>query len=708
MKFPRLTLLSVLPSVIATGPIPVARTGLAGIDGFTFYDPYCAHGCFRSFSPFKLQCSATVSPGGHTTADDAAHNLAVCRASDFPFLSSIAWCIHLYCPGNVRTSTIEKFWETQITGDIRIIPKWSYGEVRANITKPPTMTAMDMDATLNMTMLTSYHTWKITQDTLIYFFRETALESYYGLVILLTAFGIPIVLTWLGYLPFMSGALERIHPWIYPSIIGTYHNRPLPFLLGNAPTVGQSLYIALLFTLNIVFLAVGYKTLWPNEEFQWYRNHYQELLAYFMWRTGALAFCQMPVLFLFSSRNNILLWLTNWSHSTYMLLHRWIARLFLLQTLLHSIISLILYQNDGYYATTVGTPLWIWGCVGTVAAVIIVLTSVLVIRQRAYELFLVTHIVMAVICLVGCWYHVWYDDEGCFGYETWLYATFAVWFFDRLARVARILKTGIRRARVTDISPTIARVDIPAIRWVAPGHCVYVYFPTLSPLRPWENHPFSLIPTAVLNRRTNNYSEDQTTNTPSGAGNDMEKNHPQVATTLDPPKREGLGHVDSRYTNSGLTLFVRKRVGMTRALRAQEGLLTLLEGPYPTTPTKTLLQSDRLLLIGGGMGITGLVPFLWSHPNVKLFYSVKTADQCLVDSLSSVLGKVREKEIYIGKRLDISALLRDEASLGWSKIAIVVCGPGEMCDDVRAIVARLAREMADRCSFELEVDAFSW
>lgn len=120
----------------------------------------------------------------------------------------------------------------------------------------------------------------------------------------------------------MSGALERIHPWIYPSIIGTYHNRPLPFLLGNAPTVGQSLYIALLFILNIVFLAVGYKTLWPNEEFQWYRNHYQELLAYFMWRTGALAFCQMPVLFLFSSRNNILLWLTNWSHSTYMLLHR--------------------------------------------------------------------------------------------------------------------------------------------------------------------------------------------------------------------------------------------------------------------------------------------------------------------------------------------------------------------------------------------------
>lgn len=180
MKFSLLCLLGILSSAIAIGPIPITRTGLAGLDGFTFYDPYCAHGCFRSFSPFKLQCSATISPGGHTTAGDAAHNLAVCRSSDFPFLSSVAWCIHLYCPDNVRASRIEKFWETALTGDSSVVPKWSYGEVLANITEPPTMMTMDMDMVLNMTMLTSYHTWRITQDTLIYFFRETALESYFG------------------------------------------------------------------------------------------------------------------------------------------------------------------------------------------------------------------------------------------------------------------------------------------------------------------------------------------------------------------------------------------------------------------------------------------------------------------------------------------------------------------------------------------------
>ena len=492
----------------------------------------------------------------------------------------------------------------------------------------------------------------------------------------------------------MTPILERIKPWLYRSILGTYHNQPLPFLIGNAPTVGQSLYIAVLLILNIVFLTVGFETLWPQEEMQWYENHYQELMAYWMWRTGALAFCQMPILFLFSTRNNMLLWLTNWSHSTFMLLHRWVARFFLLQTLLHSILALVLYVKDGSYATTLGTPLWIWGCVATVAAVIIILTSFLVLRQRAYELFLITHVVMAVICVVGCWYHVWYDDEGEFGYATWLYATFAVWFVDRVARVGRILKTGIRRATVTDISSGVARVDIPGIRWLAPGQCVYAYFPTLRALRPWESHPFSMIPTPVLSA----YNEGNHSNAETGS---IGKNHSAKIRTQATPS-------SSVYSNSGVTLFVKKRGSMTSFLKTQERLLTLVEGPYPTTPNRSILRSDRLILIGGGIGITGLLPYLRAHPNVKLFYSVKTADEGIVTCLRPLLDGTREKEISVGKRLDIAALLQDEANIGWSKVAVVACGPAGMCDDARAIVARLGRARTGGCSFELEVDAFSW
>ncbi|KAF6833311.1 ferric reductase transmembrane component 4 [Colletotrichum plurivorum] len=650
MKHFIIALLSLVATADASGPIPVRRSGLAGIDGFTFYDPFCAHGCFRSFSPFPLSCSTTISAGGHTTADDAAHNLALCRSSDFPYLSSIAWCIHLYCPEDVPASKIETFWETQITGDVKILPQWSYGEVMANITQPPTEVVMNMSMVLNKTMLTTYDDWDTTQATLVYFFRETVLESYYGLSICLTAFGLPILMTCLGYLPFMTEVLERIKPRLYPSIIGSYHDVPLPFLLGNVPTIGQGLFIATLVTLNIVFLAVGYKTLYPDHVFQWYTNRYQELMAYFMWRTGVLAFCQMPVLFLFSSRNNILFWLTNWTQSTYKLLHRWIARLFLFQTLLHSTLALVLYQNTGSYTTSLKIKWWIWGCVATVAAVVIVLTSALIIRQRAYELFLITHIVMAVICIVGCWYHVY-------------------------------------------IGSTIVRVDIPGIRWAASGHYVYAYFPTLTSLKPWENHPFSLIPTAELTGWK--YHEPANTEAINMKNDKVTMSSGAVAN-------------GGARTTSGVTLFVRKSAGMTRALKAQEGLLTLLEGPYATNPTRAVLQSDRLLLVGGGIGITGLLGFVSRHPNVKVLYSVKAKDECLVESLGAILKDVREKEISVGRRLDTQALLRDEADLGWSKIAVVVCGPAGMCDDTRAVVAQLGKEKSGTCSFELEVDAFSW
>ncbi|KAK4501565.1 hypothetical protein PRZ48_007374 [Zasmidium cellare] len=691
--------LGLVSSVAATGPVPVTRSGLAGIQGFYFYNPYCGHGCFRSFSPFELQCSTTISEGGHTTSATSAHDLAVCRASDFPYLSSIAWCMHQFCPASVRASTIEEFWETEITGDVSILPKWSYGEVLANISTPPTMVsnASDMMMVLNETMLTTEANFQATWITLYYFFRETAQESYYGLAICLTSFGLPLLLTWLQYPRSMYGFVQNIRPYlVWPSTIGTYHDRPLPYLIGNAPTVGQGFYIAVVIILNIIFLCIGYATAWPQQENQWYKNKYQELMAYWMWRTGVLAFCQMPVLFLFSSRNNILLWLTNWSHSTYMVLHRWIARSFLLQTLLHSILALVLYTNTGSYSTSLKTGWWIWGCVATVAAVIIVLTSFLVIRQQAYELFLVTHVIMAVIVVVGCWYHVYIGYENTFGYETWLYATIAVWFFDRLVRVARIIDTGIRYAKVTEVGATIVRIDIPRIRWAEPGRCVYVYFPSLSPFKPWENHPFSTIPTELLSRHRDSDGSVE-------RFKDLEKSDP---VTIAPVASDTA--IDSRtYTNSGLTLFVRKSTGTTRYLREAKRMPVLLEGPYPTNPTKAVLRSDRLLLVGGGIGITGLMPFVDRHPNIKLMYGVKAEDQCLVDALSGVLEDISEKDIVVGQRLELEAMLRAEAEMGWSKIAVIVCGPASMCDDVRSIVSKLGREKSGECSFELEIDAFS-
>lgn len=92
----------------------------------------------------------------------------------------------------------------------------------------------------------------------------------------------------------------------------------------------------------------------------------------------------------------------------------------------------------------------------------------------------------------SCWYHVklWMPDLA-WGYETWLYAAFPTWAFDRLARIARVLKNGIRRATVADLGGGYARVDVAGVRWGAqPGMHAYTFFPTLQPLRPWENNHY--------------------------------------------------------------------------------------------------------------------------------------------------------------------------------------------------------------------------
>lgn len=49
-----------------------------------------------------------------------------------------------------------------------------------------------------------------------------------------------------------------------------------------------------------------------------------------MYYTGVMSYALAPPTVLFARRNNVLLWLTNWSHATFLLLYRWMARLFIL------------------------------------------------------------------------------------------------------------------------------------------------------------------------------------------------------------------------------------------------------------------------------------------------------------------------------------------------------------------------------------------
>ena len=524
-----------------------------------------------------------------------------------------------------------------------------------------------------------------------------------SIIMLVIGFALPVVITWLTYLPCTSTVVSKLRPYIiWPSAFRGYHVSSMPHLLGRPPTLGQLQYILVMLVLNIVFAAVDYRSRQPNP---WNPTVRLEIMSYLLGRTGVLAFILMPLLFLFAGRNNILLWMTDWSHSTFLLLHRWIARIFTLQVLVHSIVSLVKIVDTGMYSMEVVKSYWIWGVVATLAVVILCFASGLHVR-KFYQSFLVVHILLSLFTVVGCWYHT-YDLYGLLGGDVyWVYATAAVWAFDRAGRLLRILMAGPCHARVTDLGDDngYVRIDVPGVRWShKPGMHAYLYFPSLSPYAPWVNHPFSVMPTVMLqpSRRYalgSSRSKDEYTRSSdhSDSNEDTEKSVgvTSQAVTLNHPA-------------IGLTYFVRKGTGTTKRLLAEEKLLTLVEGPYPNNSTEQVLKCDRLLLLGGGIGITALVPFLASHYNAKLCWSLKESGRCLLNELKSVLDSVAEKDIQVGGRLDLQATLAGEAQAGWKKVGVVVAGPGKFCDDVRALVVSEAK----RCTtteFALEVEAYSW
>ncbi|KAK0751388.1 ferric reductase-like transmembrane component [Schizothecium vesticola] len=687
-------LLLLAASSLLTGPaLAVAPVRITGY-GFHPYEPLCAESCLRSFSGYMLACTPMGDSHSHSHMSPTPPS---CYAQDTAFLTSVAWCFHSKCAElDVPVSKLQQFWEQGVTGTSKVTAKWSYPAALEQVSpQPPTYQLVADDTDLNRTSLVVPVRYLAQWNVLGGVAREGLVESNFSLAIIITSVGLPILLTLLGFLPFTSKLVHLAKPYlVYPSLIGTYQVRPLPFLLGNAPTVGQALYIAVFVGLNVILSAVGYKSGQPNA---WFATQWNEISAYALYRTGTLGFALLPIVFLFASRNNLLLWVTNWSHSTFLLLHRWAARVFTLYVVVHSIIGLQVY------AANANTVWWIWGAVATVATVLSALTSGLYLRRGQYELFLVGHILLAVFIVVGCWYHVtiWYGAMGItwpdttWGYELWIYLAVAVWFFDRLLRVGRVLRSGALRSVVTDLGGGYARVDVPGVRWgSAPGRHVYAYFPTVRPLRPWENHPFSLVPTHML-RPPASASAPSGERGPSPARSGDEEKQLAVVRTA-----AAAGPVGG----AGITLLIKKGGGLTKFLAAHGGLLTLLDGPYANNSTGDVLRCDRVLLIAGGIGITGVLPWAHSHWNVRLVWSVAASARPLVEAVE--LGGVATKEVRVGQRFNIAELIAEEADAGWDRIGVVVSGPGGLCDDVRAAVVAAGRK--GKAVFELEVDAYSW
>lgn len=261
-------------------------------------------------------------------------------------------------------------------------------------------------------------------------------------------------------------------------------------LSGLLPTRLETCILGCFFLLNVILLLINYEFDPYNVLFE---RKSQQLSRYVGDRSGILAMAHVPLIILFSTRNNLVESLTGFKFSTFISLHKWIGRSMVFDVLVHSVAytiyalqthSFIMSWNEWYFR---------FGLLATLFLVLLLFWSLGYFRKNHYELFLYLHIVLAVAFFFTCWKHI-----VSIGWTNWIYFSLAIWILERALRIIRILHFGVTTATIQLIGKDVLKVRIPkaspTVKWKAkPGQYVFLHF--MDPKVFWQSHPFTVIDT---------------------------------------------------------------------------------------------------------------------------------------------------------------------------------------------------------------------
>ncbi|RSH84110.1 uncharacterized protein EHS24_005609 [Apiotrichum porosum] len=282
-----------------------------------------------------------------------------------------------------------------------------------------------------------------------------------------------------------------------------------------AATTGASVSISRVpKALNAVFANIAYYRVWPlwiwsatsTAEWWWTWAYTGIVLGLGFWGCisngkldyanpmGYVAFGQIPLIVALSSRNNVLSWLTGISYEKLNYLHRASGRLCVLTTWLHT----LGWFKKGLGKHGPGTNIFLTGMLAAVAALIMWLTSFALARKIAYEFFLISHITMGIIFIVGSYYH--WPRLG-----EWCWVGLVIWAFDRVLATCRMMwvnkvwlmpfsskRAAHSACTVELVDPDVVRLTVnrPNMKW-SPAQHAYITMPGVATLR-YEQHPMTI------------------------------------------------------------------------------------------------------------------------------------------------------------------------------------------------------------------------
>ncbi|KAH6849810.1 ferric reductase like transmembrane component-domain-containing protein [Chaetomium sp. MPI-CAGE-AT-0009] len=501
----------------------------------------------------------------------------------------------------------------------------------------------------------------------------------------------------------------------YAPILSKRHNREFQLSsalnVGTLPTRMQLVFLLGYFATNVAFCVMTID----------YSGQLSDVARLVRNRTGYLSVINMIPLFLMAGRNNPLITLLGISFDTFNLLHRWLGRIVILEAVAHTLAFLISAASssgwDGAFQIVFQVPYMMWGFIATCAFVVIGIQAASIFRHAYYETFKLAHIALAILSIIGLWYHL---DLKKLPQLKYLYAVVALWVFDRLARLIRIgyrnIGAGGTKTLVEALPGGACRVTVTMARpWdFKPGQHAYLYMPTVSF---WQSHPF----TVAWSEESDNHADEEKL----------------------PVRRQDI-------LGAGKTTFsfiIRGRTGFTgalynRAAAKPDGKMVtrcLVEGPY--RGSSRLHSYGTVMLFAGGVGITQAVPHVrdlvagFSNGTVAtrkvvLVWTIQSPEhlEWIRPWMTEVLGMERRREIlrvmlFVSRprstkeihspsatvqmfpgRPNIDTLLGMEMETQVGTMAVSVCGPGALSDEVRRAVRN--RQYGGNLDFVEE--AFSW
>ncbi|KAF4762736.1 hypothetical protein N7455_002221 [Penicillium solitum] len=501
---------------------------------------------------------------------------------------------------------------------------------------------------------------------------------------------------------------------IYAALFRNRHNRELQLSsalnMGTLPSRFHAFLITGVIAMNVTLCCVTTP----------YGSESDTLAGIIRNRTGVMATVNLIPLVLMAGRSNPLIAMLHVPFDTWNLLHRWLGRIVVLESLAHVFAWAIPKANKSGWKV-IGMALsksnfLLTGLVAACAFTVLLLHSPSPIRHAFYETFLHLHIAIAAVSMGFLWVHL-----NNLPAQTYLLASIILWALERATRFLIIVYRNCGResttATIEAMHGDAMRITLRMARpWTfRPGQHIYLYIPAVGL---WTSHPFSV-----------GWSETEDSNTD-------EKSLPLTSNDiLSVPQKETI------------SLLVRRRTGMTdklfqRAANSPSSQITLrafAEGPYGNI--HTMDSYGTVMLFAGGVGITHHVPFVRhlvagfangtvAARRVTLVWIIQSPEhlEWIRPWMTSILAMDRRREVlrimlFVTRprntkeiqspsatvqmfpgRPNIDTLVGMEVDNQIGAMGVLVCGNGGLSDDVR----RVCRKRQTQSNVDYVEESFSW